>query len=240
MTALCLRAEPAAAQTPSSGASQVALPSDAMQRFFLNTTDPFAVCNDGTSGAETFRSYSLHSSQPRLLSRCGPPCMAAHTLICRGRSQAAVTTQSSEHCRVCFHSCILLPARQRQRRHPVADPLSGRRLVHRHGQLPAAHGHGALAHVLQAVPGALLGERCLKVTLHPQSPKPRRHFRTSHRQVLCTDVYVDDGDPFQAGLPPLEELQSCPAAGPSAAVTIQTLASPPRHLVCITLPCRRS
>lgn len=48
VSALCFWAEPAAAQTASVSA---ALPSDAMQRFFLNTTDPFAVCNDGTSGA---------------------------------------------------------------------------------------------------------------------------------------------------------------------------------------------
>ena len=51
VAALCLQAQPAMAQATPSEASPVALPADAMRRFFLNTTDPFAVCNDGTSGA---------------------------------------------------------------------------------------------------------------------------------------------------------------------------------------------
>ena len=65
MAALCLQAQPAAAQAASSEASPVALPADAMRRFFLNATDPFAVCNDGTSGAAAARPSSAHCPQLR-------------------------------------------------------------------------------------------------------------------------------------------------------------------------------
>ena len=64
--AICLRLEMAAAQAPSPEPSP-ALPADAMRRFFLNTTDPFAVCNDGTSGAAAARPSSAHCLHSRTL-----------------------------------------------------------------------------------------------------------------------------------------------------------------------------
>lgn len=100
---------------------------------------------------------------------CEHPCRVTCT-------QTAVASRQlvpcGQHFRMpCVFSCsrVLLPAGQRQRRRPLAHPLPGRRLVYRHGQLPAAHGHSALADVLQAVPGASLR------TLHPSPRTPRPH-----------------------------------------------------------------
>ena len=67
VVALRLHAQPAGVQqTAALEASLAELPAGAMRRWFLNTTDPLAVCNDGTSGAATSTDPAPHALSPPL------------------------------------------------------------------------------------------------------------------------------------------------------------------------------